>query len=803
MISALFALSLFLPQERAPVLDLVNVELSGRRDRELLSRFATDVDDHFHGRGRARIIADDEEQALLRNLGLRLKIVQEDLSGFYAERASHFQFAGGGSFAGYRTGEEMRLAMVQLSVIYADVVSAPFSIGTSIEGRKIWAIRISDTPSANDASEPLVWFDGLHHAREPISGEAVLRFAEYLAQNYLSDAEVRELVDGRNLLFIPIVNPDGYEFNHILTPSGGGLWRKNMHQNADGSLGVDLNRNYDWEWGPQWDGSSSVPGHNDYRGEKPFSEPESAALRNLALAMPPDLSISCHSYGGQCVLPWGYDSVLTADDGLFRDFASAFSNPLGWTYGPVWDSLYFANGTSVDFQYGTHGTLALAIEIGTDQDGFWPIGPRIGELCNELIPGFMEMARRAGPAPRIADPVWVELLGDGDDWKEPGESWALEVELINGGLLPSTGQISLKIAPSVTSAITLPTAFELAPGEARTEFLSVQFAADAPSNRLYHSKVRLEGEGASGDLSLDLVLGEPKILAFDGAELTYANWEVAGNADGGWERAVPAYVIDSTSGETTQPAGDASSSQSGACWVTGALAGTDSNDNDVDGITRLTSPRFDAHGFEHLQLEYKRWSTSLLQTAVAVNSLTVFVSNNDGDSWTELEIVQHENAWQRVRHNLESKVELTDRMRLRFVVLDDPDAGVTEALLDELILRTVSPTPTLGMWGRSKAGDTPRLFIHAPEAAGRPFAIRQSLSSNTGTQVAGVAGLSYLTGQVHSIASGTLDAEGRAVVPKHLQAMLHLIGEYYHLQVIVDEGGSQAAYSNLLKMKVH
>ena len=42
---------------------------------------------------------------------------------------------------------------------------------------------------------------------------------------------------------------DGYIYNETTNPNGGGYWRKNRRANADGSYGVDNNRNYSYHWG--------------------------------------------------------------------------------------------------------------------------------------------------------------------------------------------------------------------------------------------------------------------------------------------------------------------------------------------------------------------------------------------------------------------------------------------------------------------------------------------------------------------------------------------------------------------------
>lgn len=784
-------------------LDLVEVELRGTRDRALLARFATDVDDHFHARDRARIFADDAEQARLERLGLRMRVIQEDLAAFYADRAEGYQYSGGGSFAGYRTYAELHLAMVHLAAQNSSFVSLPFSIGTSVEGRTIWAQRISSTPGISDPSKPTVWFDGLHHAREPIGAEAVMRFAEYLMDHYDTDDAAREMVDERNLLFIPCVNPDGYEFNRVLAPSGGGTWRKNMRPNFGGSLGVDLNRNYSWEWGEAWPGSSGNEGHNDYRGPSAFSEPESAALRDFAMVEAPDVSVSCHSYGGSCLVPWGYDSIVTAHDAAFRDFATAVAEPLGWTSGTPWELLGFANGTSVDYQYGTHGTLAFAFEIGDEIDGFWPAGPRIGELCDELVPAFLELARRAGSAPRLSNPQWTEVFGDGDEWREPGETWELGALLRNEGLRSVSGHVRLHAPAGLVELGTTPIAFDLAGLEELQVVFQVRLAPDAAAGEVYGLRVLVDSGGPSEELELSLPLGEGRLLALESCEGADAGWEVETSGAGAWECADPDYVLDANSGQITQPDSDASGIPGGRCWVTGAAGGGESSLNDVDGTVRLISPRFSAQGFAHLELDYRRWVTSLTSAGAQPVAYTAEVSNDDGASWTVLETVAHENTWTRSRLALEQFVPLGERMRLRFSSSDQPDSGLVESLVDELVLRTVADEPTLGAWGRTAANDSPALFLDAPEHAGKAFQLRRSVMAGSGIASPGIAGQDHLRGHVAIVASGSLDAEGRAQVFVDMpQPLLRPIGGRLHYQALIDSGGPQAAHSTLLSLEV-
>ncbi len=103
-------------------------------------------------------------------------------------------------------------------------------------------------------------------------------------------------------MLLPCTNPDGYEYNRSLHPNGGGLWRKNRCDNGDGSYGVDLNRNYGWQWGRD----ARLPNSSIYPGQAVFSEPEIAVIRDVLYQQIPTVSISVHTYGNEWIFPWEY-----------------------------------------------------------------------------------------------------------------------------------------------------------------------------------------------------------------------------------------------------------------------------------------------------------------------------------------------------------------------------------------------------------------------------------------------------------------------------------------------------------------
>src|SRR5687767_13492610 len=106
-------------------------------------------------------------------------------------------------------------------------------------------------------------------------------------------AQIAGWLQAGEIWIAPMVNPDGHEFSR--TGPANRLWRKNRRVNADGSIGVDPNRNYGYMWGildvPT---SSHTPSDPTYVGPRAFSEPETRAVRDLVAAQRFDGVVTFH-----------------------------------------------------------------------------------------------------------------------------------------------------------------------------------------------------------------------------------------------------------------------------------------------------------------------------------------------------------------------------------------------------------------------------------------------------------------------------------------------------------------------------
>jgi len=242
-------------------------------------------------------------------------------------------------------------------------IASRFSIGKSLEGRELAGIRLSS--SKRQDSLPTAIFMGCHHAREHLSVEVPLKLAEYLASQYGSDKRVTELLDSREVLIVPMINPDGAEYD--ISSGSYKYWRKNRRKNSDGTYGVDLNRNYGTGFGGS--GSSSSTSSDIYHGPEAFSEPETQAVRDWVRSRKKTtVLLSFHTFSELVLWPFGHtnDQVPSQTDQLV--FETMGKKMASWNkYTPEKSSdLYLAAGDTTDWAYDELKIFAFTFELTPD-----------------------------------------------------------------------------------------------------------------------------------------------------------------------------------------------------------------------------------------------------------------------------------------------------------------------------------------------------------------------------------------------------------------------------------------------------
>jgi len=347
-----------LPGAARAQLRVVEVPISGRATLDSLARLGFEVADVRTDEGgelrRAVIVVSPETEALLAQRGYRTApLVARVPTVGAADTFRVFH-----SFDKPDHGIRATLAAwaARDSSIHVD------SVGASYEGRPILAVKIG--PADDSPDRPNVLFVATHHAREWIAPAVAMKLIRWLADS------AGPTLAAHDVWVIPVENPDGYEYTFTTDR----FWRKNRRPNANGSYGVDPNRNYPAFWGFDQVGSSSSQKAETYRGTSPGSEPETQAVMAFHAAHPPAVSVSYHSYSALIIYPWGFRSgELAADASRFlalagTDLAPAVldsdpeSNVDRYHPGPGWN-LYPTNGEYTDWAYRTHGTIAFTAEL--------------------------------------------------------------------------------------------------------------------------------------------------------------------------------------------------------------------------------------------------------------------------------------------------------------------------------------------------------------------------------------------------------------------------------------------------------
>lgn len=263
------------------------------------------------------------------------------------------------------------------------------SLAKTIEGRDIWAVRITNDFSKAD-TKPASIFMGGHHAREHLSIEVPFLFIKYLLDQYRAgNNRIVNLINSRDIHIIPMVNPDGAEYD--ISDNSYKMWRKNRGHNKDGSYGVDLNRNYGYQWGTG--GSSSNTNSETYMGPQPFSEIETQTIKNY-IDQHTNITtlLTFHTYSELILYPWGhkYDSISDSRDfSVYKTMAQKMAEWNGYT--PEQSSeLYIASGDTTDWAYGVHKIFSFTFELDPSDSvwgggGFYPGASVIGPVFQKNL----------------------------------------------------------------------------------------------------------------------------------------------------------------------------------------------------------------------------------------------------------------------------------------------------------------------------------------------------------------------------------------------------------------------------------
>ncbi len=625
----------------------------------------------------------------IRALGLEPVVIVPDVQAFLdaaeAENNAARMQRDAAWFGAFKTLTEIHARLDHFAATYPGIVTT-FVAGNTLEGRPIKGIRITgpDQPGNPRSTRPAILFNACQHAREWATPMTTMWIADRMIENYGSDGRLTGLVNDVEIIIIPVVNCDGYEYSWT---AGNRLWRKNRRNNGDGSFGVDTNRNWGFGWGGE--GASTATGNETYRGTGPFSEPETQVMRDFITANPRIIGHNdFHSYSQLILTPTGTSAVPPAERPVFAaleaDMKAAIVDVHGRTYtaGPLCTTIYPASGGAVDWLFGDRGVVACSIEVrDTGTYGFvMPVAEIIpnAEENFEAAMVQVEYAKRAlmvvpaGPVPLAIGPDPVTLrMGVRNNARALSGDVTLHTR-INGG---SWG----------TSAMTAAGGIEYQAALAPLPcggVLEYYVEATASDGRI----VRYPAEGALAPI---LAQGAQRYFIWADDMEVNRGWVTTnntGSSAGRWSRCDPEPTA-------AQPADDATVAPGTLAWLTDCRAGTTVNSFDVDGGTNhLTSPAFSAFPLRtmtvgEVRLTFSYWFSNNQGTNPNTDCMPVLVSNNNGQTWTQIsEVSGNLGVWGRQSINLTAGVTPSDQMKVRFSARDLNDASTVECGIDDVLI---------------------------------------------------------------------------------------------------------------------
>lgn len=288
-------------------------------------------------------------------------------------------------------------------------VTPPLIIGHTFEKRNLLGFYLTSNThrlEEHKKSKNIIFFTSLHHAREPLS----LTMTLLIVRNCLRElrlegqSKLKDFFRDNIIFFVPVVNTDSYIFinKHFYDTSmpGAKMIRKNrnVHPKCNELAGgVDLNRNYDFQFAANEKGSSADPCKEDYRGPHPFSEPETQAIHEFVNRHPNVVvEVNIHTFGNTWIIPFSFVSdktnhYLQVKRPLFYDFYNEFEESLKKRnmhvkFGNASFTLdYPTNGNAGDWFTAKKNILNLDVELGNSDpqsDQFYPPQDILASIVN-------------------------------------------------------------------------------------------------------------------------------------------------------------------------------------------------------------------------------------------------------------------------------------------------------------------------------------------------------------------------------------------------------------------------------------
>jgi len=316
----------------------------------------------------------------------------------------------------YHSREELIDLFLELESRYPIFVSHEL-FGKTYEDRDIYIFKIGNPFGGR------VMFDGSCHGNERATSEALYLYAKWLLESKTNEA--MRILKNNLTIIVPIVNMDGFPTH-----------RKNMNFEPPRVDGVDLNRNFDWNWAGEattGGGVSDDPTSSVYRGPYPLSEPETILYKKIWEKFRPIHYLNCHTGARKQIwyIRWPTQSDRDYVLGVYDTYVN-LAEKMGVSSFPISEDGGTGNFNSTPYhEYGIYGwSCELHEKVGAN-----PPYEELPALLDEWLPFFITLSRES-----------EALTGPLGIWKFPLINWV-------SGLFPNIYSRAHMILENIKSRI--------------------------------------------------------------------------------------------------------------------------------------------------------------------------------------------------------------------------------------------------------------------------------------------------------------------------------------------------------------
>jgi hypothetical protein len=223
--------------------------------------------------------------------------------------------------------------------------------GKTSKGKSCHYIRVFNKRTSFVSEKPKVLVTACIHGNEPLASSVTMWYVGALLDNYGKDDAITEIVNSRDIYFVPVVSPDSYPVSRLVD-------------------GVDPNRDFP---------SPERPSHKSVAPVK--------AIQDLFMKIKPNAVMSGHTWGRVYLTPYGdklqncpdHDAIMAVTNKMkalsgYRCIRTCdmyspggkLNNPPIRKVGEGDDVSLPIRGTEVDWYY-RNGSFAIVTEYGTHQ----------------------------------------------------------------------------------------------------------------------------------------------------------------------------------------------------------------------------------------------------------------------------------------------------------------------------------------------------------------------------------------------------------------------------------------------------